>query len=31
MWVITGNRKLRELVDICVMAELVTRTCKHKL
>jgi hypothetical protein len=32
IWHICGTRvtRLRELVDMCVMAELISRTCKHK-
>ena len=32
MWYILGDRgsKSRELVDMCVIAELISRTCKHK-
>jgi hypothetical protein len=32
MWYIFGARVfgLRELVDMCVMAELISRTCKYK-
>jgi hypothetical protein len=32
IWHICGTRVrgLRELVDMCVMAELISRTCKHK-
>ncbi len=32
IWYILGERgsKSRELVDMCVMVELISRTCKHK-
>lgn len=32
MWCILGARVfgLRELVDMCVMTELISRTCKQK-